>query len=249
MAGQLPANVTETTLVLVTLAGAAGVVSRQLSAEVSELLVERAEPIRRFYSWAGKRNYDGRWWLSTSGRHVLFESLLERDALMMADFNSEVVAVSAQPLAFLWPRSTEHATHHVPDFFFRLCDGGGRIVDVKPADALTRARTQIALTEAACAEIGWQYYVFTGIDSAVDPNVRWLSGYRHERYRPGPEVMSTLEEAFTRPTPLSEGACRAALRCTLPVAMMVGHLYHCLWTHHLRSDLSTPLTMTTVVSR
>jgi hypothetical protein len=249
LAGQLPANVTETTLVLVRLTGAAGVVSRQLNAEVSELPVERAAPIRRFYSWPGKRNYDGRWWLSTSGRHVVFESLLERDAVMMADFDSEVVAVSAQPLAFLWPRGTEHETHHVPDFFFRLCDGGGRIVDVKPADALTRARTQIALTEAACTDIGWQYDVFTGVDSAVERNVRWLSGYRHGRYRPGPEVMSTLEEVFTRPAPLSEGAHRAASRCAVPMAAMVGHLYHCLWTHHLRADLKTPLTMTAVVSR
>ena len=249
MAGQLPANVTETTLVLVRLAGAAHVVTRQLNAEVSEMPVERAEPIRRFYSWTGKRNYDGRWWLSTSGRHVVFESLLERDAVMLADFTTEVIAVSAQPLAFLWPRGTEHATSHVPDFFFRLSDGGGRIVDVKPADAVTRSHTQIALTEAACTEIGWQYSVFTGIDSPVDRNVRWLSGYRHERYRPSPDVLGTVGEVFTRTAPLSEGAHRAATRCALPVATMVGHLYHCLWTHHLHADLTTPLTMSTVVSR
>lgn len=143
--------------------GAAHVESRQVGAEANDLPVETAEPIRRFSAWSGKRNYDGRWWFSTSCRHVVFESLLERDALMMADFSAEVIAASAQPLAFLWPRGTARAAHHVPDFFLRLADGGGRVVDVKRADTVACARTQIALTETACAEIGWQYSLFTGI--------------------------------------------------------------------------------------
>jgi hypothetical protein len=249
LAGQLPANVTDTAVVLVRLPGAAGVVSRQLNTEVSELPVETAEPIRRFYSWTGKRNYDGRWWFSTTGRHVVFESLLERDALMMADFTAEVIAASAQPLAFLWPRGTAHAAHHVPDYFLRLADGGGRVVDVKRADALVGARTQIALTETACAEIGWQYRVFTGITPPLDQNVRWLSGYRHDRYRPDRGVLVTIDNAFSSPAPLSDGASSAAARRALPVSIVLGHLYHCLWIHHLHADLSVPLTMTTAVSR
>lgn len=249
MAGQLPANATETALVLVRLPGAAHVESRLVGAEVNASPVETAEPIRRFYSWSGKRNYDGRWWFSTSRRHVVFESLLERDALMMADFSAEVIAASAQPLAFLWPRGTVHAAHHVPDFFLRLADGGGRVVDVKRADAVGRARTQIALTETACAEIGWQYCVFTGITPPLDQNVRWLSGYRHDRYRPDRGVLCTIDNVFSSPAPLSDGASWAAVRRALPVSVMLGHVYHCLWLHRLHADLSIPLTMTTMVSR
>ena len=223
--------------------------SHPVDAGVGGMPVEIAEPIRRFYSWSGKRNYDGRWWFSTSGSHVVFESLLERDALLMADFTAEIVAVSAQPLAFLWPRGTAHAAHHVPDFFWRLSCGDGRVVDFKRADAVSRAHTQIGLTAAACAEIGWQYRVFTGIDAAVEGNVRWLSGFRHDRYRPARGLRTVIDEVFGSPAPLRDGASRAATRCTLSVSTMVGHVYHCLWMHHLHADLSVPLTMTTTVSR
>lgn len=249
MAGQLPANATETALVLVRLPGAARVESWHVGAGLNALPVESAEPIRRFYSWSGKRNYEGRWWFSTSRKHVVFESLLERDALMMADFSVEVIAASAQPLAFLWPCGTAHAAHHVPDFFLRLADGGGRVVDVKRADTLARARTQIALTETACAEIGWEYCIFTGITPPLDQNVRWLSGYRHDRYRPDRGVLRTMDAVFSRPAPLSDGASWAAARRALPVSVMLGHVYHCLWLHRLHADLSVPLTMTTMVSR
>ena len=60
------------------------------------LSVEAARRRSAACSWKGRRNYEGRWWCSTSGGHVAFESLLERDALMMADFDVDVVAVAAQ---------------------------------------------------------------------------------------------------------------------------------------------------------
>lgn len=91
----LPRNLTDTTRVLVRLPGANGVANHPLTGELAGLSVEAALPIRRFYSWKGKRNYEGRWWCSTSRSHVEFESLLERDALMMADFDVDVVAVTA----------------------------------------------------------------------------------------------------------------------------------------------------------
>jgi hypothetical protein len=250
LAGQLPANMTETAVVLVRLPGV-GLKSWPVDSSLAEVPVEAAEQIRQFYSWPGKRNYDGRWWSSTLGRHVVFESLLERDALMMADFSTEVVAVCAQPLAFLWPRGTPHATSHVPDFFLRLSCGDGRLVDVKHVDAVAGTRSQIALTAAACAQIGWQYKVFTGTDCApaMDRNVRWLSGYRHDRYRPPRSVLQAIDHAFRRPIALCEGVSRAAACCTSSVGAMLSHVYHCLWAHHLRADLSAPLTMMTTVSR
>ena len=161
----LPRNLTDTTRVLVRLPGAKGVANHPLAGELAGVSVEAALPIRRFYSWKGKRNYEGRWWCSTSGGHVEFESLLERDALMIADFDVDIFAVAAQPLAFLWPRHIKGSTYHVPDFFVRLSNGDGRIVDVKRHAAVGSSEAQFALTRAACNEIGWQYEVFTG-DSA-----------------------------------------------------------------------------------
>lgn len=86
--------------------------------ELSEHLVgepfERATPIRDFCAWPGKRNYEGMWWSSTICAHVPFESLLEREYLLSADFDPHVVGLAAQPLAILWPRGTPHSTSHTP---------------------------------------------------------------------------------------------------------------------------------------
>jgi len=72
--------------------------------------------------------------------------LLEREAFMMADFDVDVVAVAAQPLAFLWPRQIKGSTYHVPDFFVRLSNGDGRIVDVK---RLAAVGSSVALATGA----------------------------------------------------------------------------------------------------
>ena len=190
--------------------GAKGVVNHPLTSELAGMSVEAALPIRRFYSWKGKRNYEGRWSSSTSGGHVEFESLLEREALMVADFDVDVVAVAVQPLAFLWPRQIEGSTYHVPDFFVRLSNGDGRIVDVKRRAAVGSSEDQFALSRAACNEIGWQYEVFTGVQPIFGKNVRWLSGYRQDRYAPRDGITSAIIDAFKEPTPLGVGVERAA---------------------------------------
>ena len=140
----LPRNLTDTTRVLVRLLGAKGVANHPLTGELAGLSVEAA---------------------------LQFESLLERDALMMADFDVDVVGVAAQPLAFLWPRQIKGSTYHVPDFFVRLSNGDGRIVDVKGPAAVGAAEAQFVLTRAACDEIGWHYEVFTGIQSNFGKNI------------------------------------------------------------------------------
>jgi hypothetical protein len=79
----LPRNVTDVARVLVRLDG--GVRNDAVSAEVASLRTEDALPIRQFFAWPGKRNYEGVWWSSTNRGHVDFESLLEREYLLASD--------------------------------------------------------------------------------------------------------------------------------------------------------------------
>jgi hypothetical protein len=130
----LPVNSTDRTRVLVRLDGATR--NDDVSPNLALLAVERAVPIRRFFAWRGKRNYEGLWWSSTVRAHVPFESLLEREYLMWADFDADIVAIAAQPLALLWPRGTPGHKNHVPDFFVRLHNGDGRLVDDRHPDCV-----------------------------------------------------------------------------------------------------------------
>jgi hypothetical protein len=51
---------------------------------------EHGWPIRSFPSRQGQRNFPGLWWSATSGEHVGFESWLEREHVMLLDFDPAV---------------------------------------------------------------------------------------------------------------------------------------------------------------
>ena len=59
------------------------------------LPTERALPIRRFFSLPGKRSYEDSRWSSTVRIHLLFESLMERESLLAADFDAHGAAGGA----------------------------------------------------------------------------------------------------------------------------------------------------------
>ena len=87
---------------------------------------EDVPPVRRFPSYKGQRNFPGLYFAACMGRHVGFESWLERDQLMMLDFSLRVRSFAAQPFWLLW-ESGGRARRHAPDFFVRLADGGGEL--------------------------------------------------------------------------------------------------------------------------
>jgi hypothetical protein len=67
----LPVNATDRTRVLLRLDEATR--NDDVSTRLALLAVERAVPIRRFFAWPGKRNYEGFWWSNTVRGHVAFE--------------------------------------------------------------------------------------------------------------------------------------------------------------------------------
>ncbi|MFC6356619.1 TnsA-like heteromeric transposase endonuclease subunit [Luethyella okanaganae] len=100
---------------------------------------ENAAPVRTFPSWPGKRNYSGFYWAATNNRHIGFESLTEKTALMLLDRDPKVIGISSQPMWILWPKDSGH-TAHAPDFFVRYDNGEGVVLDVRP-EALVDERS------------------------------------------------------------------------------------------------------------
>lgn len=101
----LPRNVRDVTRLLACVDGS--VQNLQVSPDVGSEQLERTTPLREFFSWPGKRNYEGLYWSSTNRRHVDFESILEPEYLLAADGAPDIIAIAAQPLALLWPRDTQ----------------------------------------------------------------------------------------------------------------------------------------------
>lgn len=195
---------------------------------------EHAGPVRGFRWSKGLRHWPGWWWSSTSDRHVGYESWLERDHAMLMDFDPDVTAFASQPFWLHWSDEVRRR-RHAPDFFARLADGTGVVIDVRPDDRIEPADAEaFAAMASACSLVGWQFRRLGTPDPVLTGNVRWLSRYRHPRCRARTGTVERLLEVFDRPIGLFEGAAAVGDRlAVLPV------LYHLMWRQELVADLAS----------
>lgn len=199
----------------------------------------------REFRWSkGKRHNPGWWWSATADRHIGYESWLERDVLMLLDFDLEVVAVASQPFWLHW-HDGHRDRRHCPDYFARRCDGTAVVIDVRDDGRIEPKDAEaFAAMEAACAQAGWRFRRLGAADAVVTANVRWLSRYRHPRCLGPDGLAAALLAAFGRPRALWDGAAAVGDRlAVLPV------LFHLLWRHDLAADLTTRLGPSTLVCR
>jgi hypothetical protein len=203
---------------------------------------EEALPARPFRFGKGLRSFAGWWYFATTAAHVGFESWLERDHLMLMDFDPDVVAVASQPFWLRWSDGKGRSRRHAPDFFARKADGTAVVTDVRPDEQIPAKDAGVfAVTAQACGDAGWEYQRAGDLDPVLVANVRWLSRYRHRRCLV-PEVETVLLEAFAGGRGLFEGAGLAGDRLgVLPV------LFHLMWHRQLAADLTVPLAASTVV--
>jgi hypothetical protein len=180
---------------------------------------ETAAPWRGFPTFRGQSNFPGWWWWATTGGHVGHESWLERDHLMLLDFDRAVVGLSSQPFRLSWDAGGVRR-RHVPDFFARLADGSGVVVDVRAGDRIgAQDAAAFEATARACDLAGWQFRRVGAVGPVLLANVRWLAGYRHPRYAVR-VAAKACREVFGTGLPLIEGA--RLLGDPAAVAQLVG---------------------------
>jgi hypothetical protein len=154
---------------------------------------------------------------------------------MLLDFDVRVTGLVSQPFRLFWP-GRRGRRGHVPDFFARLSDGTGVVVDVRPDDQIAAEDAEaFAATARACEHAGWVFHRRGLVEPVLLANVKWLAGYRHHRYRL-PEIAEQLLKVFDRPCGLFVGAEQVGDRlAVLPV------LYHLLWRQILHVELAAEL--------
>src|ERR1039458_11135 len=99
----------------------------------------------------------GGWFSTTAGRFLEYESLLERDWMLLMDFDREVDGICEQPLRLRYLKNDGPASH-VPDLLvWRV--GVPELCDVKSVERLEdpEFQAQVRATELACAEAGLGY--------------------------------------------------------------------------------------------
>ena len=173
----------------------------------------------------------------------VFESWLERDQLMLLDFDPIVSGIASQPLWLRWTCEDGQRTSHAPDYFVRRADGSGLVADCRPVDRRpARDVAKFEATATACAQIGWEYQLLGAVEPVAAANVRWLAGYRHPRHDL-PAITEALRQVFATPIGLHAGADAVGD----PIAVLPV-LFHLLWRRELVVDLSVPLHDETPVS-
>jgi hypothetical protein len=173
---------------------------------------------------------------------VGYESWLERDHVMALDFDVAVAGLASQPFRLGWRHNGKTRTH-VPDYFARLRDGTGVVIDVRAEDRIDPEDAEaFEATAQACVSVGWTFRRIGEIEPVLGANLRWLAGYRHPRCLHVGRA-TDLRRVFAEARPLMEGARRIGD----PIGVLPT-LYHLLWRQVLATDLRVaPLSAASLV--
>ncbi|MGW3240457.1 TnsA-like heteromeric transposase endonuclease subunit [Streptomyces olivaceus] len=118
---------------------------------------EYAEPVRPFHWPKGGKRFAGWYFCATTGGHIGYESWLERDRLILLDADPQVRGIASQPFWLHWHDGSRRR-RHAPDYFVRLADGRGKVVDVRAADRVDDAAAEaFAATARACRAVDWEF--------------------------------------------------------------------------------------------
>jgi hypothetical protein len=213
--------------------------------KVSSDAVLGGAPWRTFRWYFGQRHYSGTYWSSTQRDHVIYESRLELANLMLADFDSKVRRIVAQPFMFR-AEVQGQVRRHIVDYLLGT-DDGPVVVDVVRTQRMEHPGIALlcAWTRLVTEFMGWSYVVVNEPDPIRLGNVRFLAGYRREwlinreildgiRSRPGGLAGMSIAEAEASVSGYPKQLVRPAV-------------LHLLWCRDYEVELAEPLRPSTVL--
>ena len=213
--------------------------------EVEAAQIVAGSPVREF-SWHPRQgNYPGWLWTATTGTLVGYESLLERDRVLLADFDVEVTAIASQPF---WVSGLDEDVprRHAPDYLLTCADGSVVVVDVKPAAMCEEPKVAAVLgwTGSLCRDRGWRYEVFHGGNAILMANLRFLAQGRRSMFLDD-ECVSAVAAAGR--SGMTLGQIETQAKGCDPLDARASALA-LLWRQAWTTDLSRPLSSSSVIS-
>jgi hypothetical protein len=162
--------------------------------------------------------------------------LLERDWMLLPDFEPEVEWICEQPLRLRYGRNAKPASH-VPDLLVWRA-GTPELCDVKSVERLDdpEFQAQVRATGLACAEAGMRYRVLAEPNRQLLVNVRWLAGFRERPSDPDGERARMLSVLAAGPCTVDELVSEAREPMLARPVLM-----HLLWAGEALADLSEPI--------
>jgi hypothetical protein len=171
----------------------------------------------------------------------MYESRLELDRLLLADFDPKLEDIREQPfqVTICLPDGTK--ARHIPDFFISRYGTPPTLVNVKPpewAEDHGLVRRFSALSQL-CAEQGWAYETWTGAPKPCTANLRWLAAFRRRSVIPaGDDELREVRELVLPGSTIGGVEQLARLTGVSEPRALVGHL---IWIGQLRVNLDVVL--------
>lgn len=213
--------------------------------EVEVAPIVAGSPVREFSWHPHQGNYPGWLWTSTTGTLVGYESLLERDRVLLADFDVSVTGIASQPF-WLSGLDENVLRQHAPDYLLTCEDGSVVVVDVKPAAMCDEPKVAAVLgwTGRLCRDRGWRYEVFHGGDPVMMANLRFLAQGRRSMFL---DEECVLAVAAAGRSGMTLGEVETCLSGFDPLDVRASALA-LLWRRSWATDLSRPLSRSSVIS-
>ena len=209
---------------------------RDCLADLSLSMLRSCEPVRRAGVYQRQRHMPGMWFSTIAGRFLEYESLLERDWMLLLDFDRGVEWICEQPLRLRYSKDGRPASH-VPDLLVWR-DGLPELCDVKSEERVGHPefQAQVRATELVCAQAGFNYRVLSEPDPRLLANVRWLAGFRVPPADPDGERACMLRALSLAPRTIGE-----LLSDAREPALARPVLMHLVWCGDVLAELAEPL--------
>jgi hypothetical protein len=173
---------------------------------------------------------------------VAWESLLERDAIILFEFSPGVVAYQEQPSIEVYYEDTV-PRRYFPDFALHLQDGSVAHVEVKPASKLRDAATKDRYSRIAqqYERQARQFRILTEEDIRAEPRLSNLKLLAYHKREPQSHLQLDVLLGSLR----HEGS--RTLENFAELLGGVEHVYHLLAAGLLTCDLTLPIQRDTTI--
>ncbi|MFE1367218.1 hypothetical protein ACFW84_23685 [Streptomyces anulatus] len=196
--------------------------------------LEEHAPLSEPRAYQGRRSILTDWFCATNGVTVWCASTVQMDAVMLLDFDADIVCFQSGVAELHWRYEGRQGT--VRSAFFARTRDGRRLVIPHRLAARPAAGLEERVLRYAAAAAGWQIRPLQVPEGVLHSSLRSMAHFRGAEFAPGAEARRVLLDVFAAPRPLLEGAAVSGLG--LPAA---GHLWHLLWTGALDFDRTLPL--------
>lgn len=198
-----------------------------------------------------RRSITGR--VAFAGRSIPFESSLERDFLILLDFDLKVEDVHEQPFRIAYAGTNSRMHHYTPDFLVEYANGTRILYEVKYRTNLKeewaklKPRFRAAIRYAK--QSGMRFSIMTEVEirgSSYLANVKFLRPYRD--YAPNLLIDEHLIRTLAVLGETTPESLLVAAYWTLENRIKaVAPLWRLVATGMIQTDLYEPLTMSTPI--